>query len=87
MSTPTAAPTGHLAYAPKRARDAVIASADVERHLRAAAECLLGAVESVDPDEQETMLQVARQCLQESERSWNTIGARAARSREMSGPT
>jgi hypothetical protein len=40
---------------------------DIEHHLRRAAECILMAVESSDPDEQETMLNLAQSWLQQVE--------------------
>jgi|SoiMethySBSTD1v2_1073268.scaffolds.fasta_scaffold00487_45 hypothetical protein len=40
---------------------------DTEHHLRRAAECILMAVECSDPDEQETMLNLAQSWLQQSE--------------------
>jgi hypothetical protein len=40
---------------------------DIEHHLRRAAECILTAVESSDPDEQETMLNLAQSWLQQAE--------------------
>jgi hypothetical protein len=73
MSTPADSLPGPLAYAPKWARDTAqtAAAADSEQHLRAAAEYLLWAVESPDPNEQSAMLSLARRWLRRSERTGN----------------
>jgi hypothetical protein len=73
MSMPADSLPGPLAYAPKWARDTARtgAAADSEQPLRAAAEYLLWAVESPDPDKQAAMLSLARRWLRRSERTCN----------------
>jgi hypothetical protein len=73
MSMPADSPPGPLAYAPKWARDTARtgSAADSEQPLRAAAEYLLWAVESPDPDERAAMLGLARRWLRRSERTGN----------------
>jgi hypothetical protein len=39
----------------------------MDEHLRRAAKCILTAIESSDPDEQETMLNIAQSWLRQSE--------------------